>query len=59
MAVLAVVVIKALYPKLTPAEAAEVIVPHPATSAGASPERSRARSGRSRVSATSLSKESP
>ncbi len=36
--VLAVVVIKALYPKLTPTEAAEVVVPHPAASSGHSPE---------------------
>ena len=50
--VLAVVVIKALYPKLTPAEAAEVIVPHPAASSGDSP-KATGRSGRSRVSATS------
>lgn len=35
--VLAVVVIKALYPRLTPAEAAEVIVPHPAASPDSAP----------------------
>ncbi len=35
--VLAFAVIRALYPRLTPAEAAEVVVPHPGASTGAAP----------------------
>jgi glycerol uptake facilitator-like aquaporin len=37
--VLAVVVIKALYPSLTPAQAGEVVVPHPAATPDIPPER--------------------
>jgi len=57
--VLAVVVIKTLYPKLTPAEAAEVIVPHPGASAGASPEGHRAGPDGAVSVPPALSKESP
>jgi glycerol uptake facilitator-like aquaporin len=56
--VIALVVIKALYPRLTPAEAAEVVVPHPAASGRASgTEQGRPESDRSTPSA--LSEESP
>jgi len=37
--VLAIAVIKALYPRLTPAEAAEVVVPHPSMSSDHPPDR--------------------
>jgi arsenate reductase len=52
--VLAVVVIKVLYPRLTPAEAAEVVVPHPTASG---PQQGRPEPGQSTPPV--LSKESP
>jgi glycerol uptake facilitator-like aquaporin len=52
--ILAVVVIKVLYPRLTPAEAAEVVVPHP-TASGTQPGRPEPGQSTPPV----LSKESP
>jgi glycerol uptake facilitator-like aquaporin len=56
--VFALVVIKALYPRLTPAEAAEVVVPHPAAFAHASGTQ-QDRPGPDRSTPPALSKESP
>ena len=56
--VLAIAVIKTLYPKFTPAEAAEVVVPHPSTFLADTSERSRVDTDPVEPSSAVLSKES-
>ncbi len=55
----AIGVIKALYPKLTPAETAEVIVPHHAASPSTPPERHHVSGHPVMPTPPVLSKESP
>jgi glycerol uptake facilitator-like aquaporin len=56
--VLAIAVIKVLYPRLTPAEAAEVVIPHPSMSSGNPSERHRADGDPTASTSPILSKES-